>query len=63
MRLAINKEGFDLQLFDMNAFGENEEEDLRGYDGEYYQEDSAMVNPPETIGIMQTAYASEGSQE
>ena len=47
----------------MNTYGVNEEEDLRGYDGEYYQEDSAMVNPPETIGIMQTAYASEGSQE
>ena len=47
----------------MNTYGVNEEEDLHGYDGEYYQEDSAMVNPPETIGIMQTAYASEGSQE
>lgn len=60
---ALNKEDFDRQLFDNDTFGMNDEEDLNGYDGEIYEGGFAGANPPETIGIMQTAYASEGSQE
>ena len=60
---ALSKEDFDRQLFDNETFGMNNEEDFNGYDGEIYEGDFAGAYPPETIGIMQTAYASEGSQE
>ena len=60
---ALEKEDFDRLLFDIDTIWLNDEENLDGYDGENYEEELAMANPPETIGVMQTAYASEESQE
>ena len=59
----MTQDEFELQLLDRETFGMNNEEELHDYDGETFQGDFAMVNPAETLGVMPTAYASEGSQE
>ena len=60
---TLNKKDFDRLLFDSDTLEWNDEEDLRGYDGETYQEGFALAKPPETIGVIQTAYASDGTIE
>ena len=60
---ALHYEDFNGQLFDMDPLGMYDEEDLYGFDGEFYEGGLAMAKHPQTIGVMQNACGSDESQQ